>query len=144
MLSRTAEYALRALATLAALPPDTRLQVKSISQQSGVPRNYLGKIFSQLGRAGIVSGDRGPGGGISLARPASSISAYDIVAVFDELREHQPCFLGGRSCGDPDECPAHERWTHVLNTYEEFLKSTTLAALGGRDSSHTPPVFDTE
>ena len=131
MLSRTAEYALRALSTLAALPPDSRVQVKGISDQSGVPRNYLGKILGQLGRAGIVLGDRGRGGGFTLARPASSITAYDIVSVFDDLRVEQQCLLSGRMCGDPDECSAHARWSHVLDTYEAFLRDTTLAELGG-------------
>ena len=53
MLSATAEYALRALIYLAALPAGEAALGKSIAECSGVPKNYLSKILHGLKKAGV-------------------------------------------------------------------------------------------
>jgi Rrf2 family protein len=131
MISRTAEYALRALT---ALHGDSGQVVGAgvLSKTSGVPANYLSKIMHLLGRAGLVTGARGPGGGFRLSRPASEISAYEIVRVFDDLEGQRRCFLGNKVCSGATACAAHDSWSRVWDSYEKFLRGMTLESL-------TPP-----
>jgi Rrf2 family protein len=53
MLSRTAEYALRAVLFLADRGEPTNVDL--IAQRLDVPRNYLSKILHRLARDGVLS-----------------------------------------------------------------------------------------
>ena len=69
MLSKTSEYALRAVLFLARESRDIPVPAGDIATGLDVPANYLSKILHTLSRAGVVSSERGPGGGYRLARP---------------------------------------------------------------------------
>ena len=60
MLSRTAEYALRAVLFLADRGEPTNVEL--IAERLDVPRNYLSKILHRLAREGVLSSTRGQGG----------------------------------------------------------------------------------
>lgn len=144
MISKTAEYALRAMATLDQLSDGDLVGAGALSKVSGVPSNYLSKIMHTLGRAGVVASVRGPGGGFRMARPASKVSAYEIVELFDDLSSKRRCFLGNKTCSAAHACAAHDMWSGVWDGYEAFLHSMTLDRLqstnvrapGRRTSKH--------
>lgn len=50
-----------------------------ICQEQKLPRQYMLKIFAALGRAGFVRGNRGRGGGYTLARAPGKISILEII-----------------------------------------------------------------
>ncbi|MBI3872142.1 MAG: Rrf2 family transcriptional regulator [candidate division Zixibacteria bacterium] len=132
MISRTAEYAVRAMAALRE-SPGGRTGTATLSRTVGVPANYLSKILHALGRAGLVEATRGPGGGFRLSRPANRISAYEVVCLFDDVEGQRRCFLGNRTCNAANACGAHRSWSRVWDGYELFLKEMTLDRL-------TPPA----
>ena len=76
MISRTAEYALRAVVCLAdrAAVPLTTERVAEVTQ---VPAGYLCKVLQALGRAGLVVSRPGLHGGFILGRPAENMSVLD-------------------------------------------------------------------
>ncbi len=102
---------------------------REISKLTGIPQNYLSKIMHALGRAGLVSSVRGPGGGFQLRTPSQRVTAYEIVALFEDLGSRRRCFLGRDICSDEHSCSAHDRWKRVWAVYEEFLQKTTLTTL---------------
>ena len=136
MISRTSEYAIRALTTLARRERSKSVLVREISDSSGVPRNYLSKILNRLRQNGLVLSERGPGGGFQLVRPSEDITVYDIVDIFEDIKRHRFCFLGDRLCGDADKCHAASQWCQVWQSYETFLHDTTLEHLAFHDSKH--------
>ena len=129
MMSHTAEYGVRAMVALCTHPENELQGVREIAATTGVPRNYLSKVMRALARARFVSSERGPGGGFCLSVPAERVSVYDVVAVFDDLAGGRNCFLGRPQCDGNQMCPAHERWAHVWDGYEEFLRGTSIASL---------------
>jgi Rrf2 family iron-sulfur cluster assembly transcriptional regulator len=129
MISHTAEYAIRAMAALNQLSDGGLVGAGALSRSSGVPANYLSKIMHTLGRAGLVDSVRGPGGGFRLARPANRLTAYEIVALFDDLDGKRRCFLGNKLCSDDHACAAHAMWLGVWDKYETFLRRMTLEKL---------------
>ncbi|MEW5702545.1 MAG: Rrf2 family transcriptional regulator [Candidatus Zixiibacteriota bacterium] len=133
MFSRTAEYAVRAMAALQQYH-DALIGAAALSQSTGIPANYLSKIMHALGRAGLVDSTRGPGGGFRLSKPADRVTAYEIVRLFDDLVGQRRCFLGNKTCSATHACAAHHDWSRVWDNYESFLKKMTLERLA-------PPPF---
>lgn len=134
MISRTAEYAMLAMATLAEHRPEDRVSAVTLANETGIPQNYLSTILHALGRANLAEGVRGPGGGFRLARAAKQITAYEIVSLFDNLASQGRCLLGLRDCCPENRCHAHDDWMKVWDRYEKFLRKTTLDRLVRRAS----------
>jgi Rrf2 family iron-sulfur cluster assembly transcriptional regulator len=127
VLSTTAEYALRALLSLAN-EPDKATLGRDLAASSGVPANYLSKILLDLKKGGFVQAVRGTGGGYRLGRPPEEVRLMDVVEFVDGTAARPGCFLAGSdACSDGDPCLAHDRWAEVRDHYVAFLESTTLA-----------------
>ena len=63
------EYGIHSLMTMVdAKGNDREMSVREMAALQGVPYDYLGKIFTRLSRAGLVSSTEGKGGGFRLAR----------------------------------------------------------------------------
>jgi len=77
--SRKADYAIRALLTLAA--SETSVSAEHLAQQQELPAKFLGAILSDLRRGGLVSSQRGPEGGFKLARDPDTIMIADILRI---------------------------------------------------------------
>ena len=81
MISQSAEYALRAVVTLAT-HPDVRMSTASIADATKVPAGYLPKVLQALARGGLVASIPGRIGGFALVRSPGSISVLDVVNAF--------------------------------------------------------------
>jgi len=130
MITITSEYALRALVALADNVEGTTLQARELAELTKVPPSYLYKILTSLRRAGMLAGSRGSRGGYSLARDPGEIRLIEVVSMFEDVRPNDACLLGEFDrCDDDHPCSAHQQWKHVQQTYNEFLKSRTIADL---------------
>jgi Rrf2 family protein len=127
-LSVTTGYAIKALRCLES---DTcrALHITDVARCAGVPRPYLAKIINSLSQNGLVSTKRGYRGGISLARPAVSISLLDIVVAVEGEHWMGDCLLSLENCRVPNECPTMEFWSRIRREIEQELSRWTLADL---------------
>ena len=73
MLSKTAEYALRAVACLA-FQEGRPAAAEAIAEKTKVPRRYLHRVLQDLISAEILTSRPGPGGGYELVRPTEELS----------------------------------------------------------------------
>ena len=92
MISLTAEYALRAVSWLASNGKEPLVN-RDIADATQVPSGYLAKVLQSLGRAGLVTSQRGLGGGFVLGRSAEEISVLDVVNAVDPLERIESCPL---------------------------------------------------
>lgn len=146
MFSLTIEYALRAMVHLASIPPDAALNSETIAQRTKVPKGYLSKILRDLVVAHLVTSQRGPNGGFTLARPSTKISILDVVNAVDPLERITRCPLGNPL--HVKLCPLHRRMDDALAMIERDFKRTSLAevietntrAAGGCATLVTPTV----
>ncbi|MGD1070083.1 MAG: Rrf2 family transcriptional regulator [Bryobacteraceae bacterium] len=129
MLSQTAEYALRAMVELATRTGEART-AQEIAQASRVPLDYLSKVLNSLVRAGIVSGQRGRGGGFQVVRPVNEITVLEVVSAVDPLRRIRSCPLGLQAHGE-NLCPLHRKLDDAVRSVEEAFASTTIQSLAG-------------
>ena len=129
MLSQTAEYALRAVLSIAEEPGGAPVGAKRLAAVLRIPQNYLSKTLHQLGRAGVLESTRGKLGGFQLARPPSRIPLLDVVTPFDDLTGRRTCLMGRTVCSDYTPCAAHARWKEVAERTAQFFSETTVADL---------------
>ncbi|WP_242920121.1 RrF2 family transcriptional regulator [Pontibacter liquoris] len=108
MLSKTTEYALRAIVYIAlGDAAGNRPGVKEIAQELELPVHFMGKILQDLVRKGIIASAKGPRGGFFLHRPASEISILEVVREIDGLAAFTKCGMGLNQCSDIHPCPLH-------------------------------------
>lgn len=142
MLSSTAEYALRIIITVAGSVGEP-LTGEQIAIRTRVPTDYAVKILHQLGRAGLVHGRRGRGGGFRLACDPVKTTLLDVINVVDPLRRIEACPLGNEK--HRHLCPMHRRLddaiAYVQRTFGEVRLQDVIDS-DGQDSLCQPPALN--
>jgi Rrf2 family protein len=126
MLSKTAEYALRAAICLARAG-DQCESADELAKQTKTPRRYLHKVLQDLGRAKLVRSQSGPGGGYALAVSADAITILDVVNAVGPIERIRNCPLGLPS--HTTLCPLHAELDRVYAATEAALRNVTLGQL---------------
>jgi len=126
MLSKTAEYALRAAVWLGRDPNQTQ-SADHLAERTQVPRRYLHKVLQDLVRAKIVRSQSGPGGGYALAGAPQKITILDVVNAVAPLERIRHCPLGLPS--RKRLCPLHSELDKVYADTQAALARVTLAQL---------------
>ena len=148
-VSAKVDYALRALAELAAAPPGP-VKAEQLATAQEIPLKFLENILLELRRAEIVASQRGAEGGYRLARPADEISLADVIRAVEgpiatvrgepaRGRRATParppaCATSGSSSARA--CAACSRQTSLADlrrrapTDSPLRRTTALAALG--------------
>ena len=127
MLSRSAEYAVRALAHLGTGRQGTWVLSREIAEELGMPPPFLAKILQTLVSVEILASQRGRGGGFKLVRDPESLTLFEIVEPFDHLAHRTVCVLGQKLCSDEHACPLHHAWKSSRTTFLDALQRTALA-----------------
>ena len=120
-------YGLRAVINLANSNHSRPVSIGSIAAEEQVSSEFLEQIFFKLKKAGLIRSVRGPGGGFVLDRKPQDISVQDILSAVGETHGLTPCTLRRKAlCDRPEPCAAHEIWTGLQKTMEDYLSSVTL------------------
>jgi Rrf2 family protein len=130
-VSAKVDYALRAMAELAAAPPGL-MTAEQLASAQHIPPKFLESILSQLRSGGLVASHRGAEGGYELARPARDISIAEVIRVLEgpiaTVRGVRPDELAyeGAASG------LREIWLELRTQIRGVLEQTTLADLVGK------------
>ena len=104
------------------------IQVRAISARQAIPVRYLEQIFQRLRRAGIVGSKRGPGGGYSLARPATELTLRHVVEAVEgslvEALDLEPGEVGEAGSYRPDFL-----WRQLADRLGDALDVVTIDSL---------------
>lgn len=133
MLSKTAEYALRAVVAIATVQEDRPVLAREISAKGHIPNKYLSKVLRDLVHAGVLSSTRGIGGGFRLRKRAAKLKLMDVVKPFDDIPARSRCPLGHPKCSDEAPCAMHDQWRPVKDAFRTLLDDTTIAQLVEKD-----------
>jgi Rrf2 family transcriptional regulator, nitric oxide-sensitive transcriptional repressor len=136
MISRTAEYALRAVVVLGS-SPGSPLTTQQIAEQTRVPSGYLSKVLQALGRAGLVEAQRGLYGGFVLTRSLDELTLLDVINAVDPLERIERCPLGIASHG-PRLCALHRRLDQGMAQLEVLFGGTTIGQLLAEQNPSRP------
>ena len=138
MLSKSAEYALRATVWMARDPARTS-SADVLAQVTKVPRRYLHKVVQDLVHAGLVRSQPGPGGGYGLAKGPDDITILDVVNAVSPMERITHCPLGLES--HTRLCPLHKELDDVYASAQAALGRVTLGAVM-RSSSKIVPLCE--
>lgn len=130
LLPRTATYALRVAACLAALDADRWIPSAELSLRTQVPSAYASKVLRQLVDAGIVEARKGWHGGYRLASAPELIRVEDLLAAVGEPLEATHCVFGIDACNSQHPCPLHGVWSRFKEGAQRWARESTLADVG--------------
>ncbi len=129
LLSKSCEYGLRAMVYLTSLHADDFVPISNISEALDISFHFLTKTFQKLTEAGLLVSQRGPSGGVRLARPAERISPRDVLIAIDGTDLFTECVLGLPECGNEKPCPLHDRWAEERARLESLFSSLSMEDL---------------
>jgi len=132
VLSRSSEYAVRALSYLVIEGAGEVHQAREIAAALGLPAQYLTKVLRRLAETGLITSQRGRAGGFRLERAADTISLLEVVLPFEPALTGLRCVLGQSLCADQDACPLHGPWVAVRSRFYDVLERTSLAEIARR------------
>ena len=136
MISRTAEYALRAVVVLGSNPVGLRT-TQQIALQTRVPSGYLAKVLQALSRGGLVVSQRGQNGGFVLSRPLEKLTILEVINAVDPLKRIERCPLGLAEHGNR-LCPLHRRLDQGIAQLEALFGATTIGQLLAEQRPNLP------
>lgn len=146
IITRETDYAIRILRSLA----DLQLKnIREISDEQLVPRQFAYKISKKLERAGFIEIIRGAQGGCRLTRDLHDITLMDIINVMERENMITSCLDGDFQCPYHHRygfCDVHEALAGVQGRLADYLSTLNLydimfphggpAVLKGSDPSH--------
>ena len=127
-VSAKVDYALRALAELAAAPPGP-VKGERLATAQGIPLKFLENILLELRRSEIVASQRGAEGGYWLAKPPAEVSLADVIRAVEgpiaTVRGARPeeVEYTGAARG------LQEVWIELRSSMRGVLEETSLADL---------------
>jgi len=131
-LTRAADYGVRAMIHLAALPAGSRCGVAELAKAADAPEAFLTKVLQRLVARGLVASRRGPDGGFQLNSAPAEISLLDVVEAIEGPVQLNLCSgmrNGAPSCGRESWCAAHLVWQHAQAKLREILGAASIEAL---------------
>jgi Rrf2 family protein len=131
MVTRAADYALRATLALAALPPGARLCLSELAGECEAPPAYLYKVLQSLAKGGLLAAHRGVTGGYELAPRARDASVLDVLEAVNGLPLLNTCVLAG-GCHRAPSCPAHPVWHLAQERMRDALAGVRIGNLADR------------
>ena len=123
MLTKTAEYALRAVVCLAGSAGQS-LAADVLAERTKVPRRYLHRVLQDLVTAQLVRSRPGPGGGYELDRPVDEITILAIVDAVSPIERIKACPLGLVS--HTELCPLHYELDRAYAATEAAFRGVTV------------------
>ena len=130
--STSTKYAVMALIELAIRQNDRPVQIREISESTGIPYHFLAKLVQILVKAGILSSIKGRGGGLKFVRSPEDITLAEVVKTIDGQQVFQSCIFGLQNCDGTRNCPIHSVWGPIRDQIINFLENTTVADLGSK------------
>jgi Rrf2 family nitric oxide-sensitive transcriptional repressor len=125
-LTYFSDYAFRVLIYLA-LNPERRCTIQEVSDAYGISKAHLMKVVNTLTRADLVVAQRGPNGGLLLARPAKQIRLGDVVRKTEDDLGLVECFRAENTCRLTPRCGLAPALGRALSVFLAELDKQTIA-----------------
>jgi Rrf2 family protein len=128
MLSKKAQYALKAAGYLAGKYQQGPVQITEIAETKKIPLKFLENILLELKKAGILESKKGKGGGYFLELEPGEVSLAKIIRTVDGPISMLPCvsLYFYEKCADCNEAHCH------LNKVFAETRDATLGVLEKR------------
>jgi FeS assembly SUF system regulator len=132
-ITREADYGIVLMTALADGQP---CSATLLAQQCRLPLPMVSKILKVLARAGLLASQRGVQGGYQLARPATAISAADIIGTLEGPIAITECSdESHEGCARQEHCKVSGHWPRINQAIHDALQSISLRDMSRPDPS---------
>jgi len=125
-LSKKADYALIAMKHLAIRPDAASASAREIGELYDIPVELMAKVLQRLARRGLVTSHQGTRGGYRLARPATLISAGDIIQAIDGPLTVTACSTEAENCDQYAKCSVRDPLWRIRERIISALDTCSL------------------
>ena len=99
-----------------------------LSERTGIPLPTVAKLMKSLSRGGLVTSQRGAGGGYVLGRRSAEITVADVIQAVEGPIALTACAdTSDEHCGIESVCPVQGKWNKVNTAVRAALNEVTLA-----------------
>ncbi len=127
MLSKTCEYALRAMIYVAQHSNEHKMvNIREIAANIDSPELFIGKILQSLSKKGFLQSSKGRNGGFYLSEKDARNSLADIVLAVDGDKIFTGCGVGLHYCSEKHPCPIHHEYKKTRKEVYRIYKQATL------------------
>ena len=136
LVTTKGRYALRMMLNISRYGTGRKIALRQVAEDEGISLKYLEQLAHSMVEAGLLTSARGHGGGYALARPASKITAGDILRTAESglVPVDYAGLENENRDGVPENC-ALAFWEGLGRTIDEYIDSSSLADL---IASNTP------
>jgi len=126
-ISDATALAMHTMAHLA-INPGEQSTTAEIAKVFEASKHHLAKVHQRLTKAGLISANRGPGGGVGLAKDPAEITLLDIYEVMEGTLICTPCLFGKEVCPRVN-CVLSNLLPGLAMQVRDYFEQTTLAQL---------------
>jgi Rrf2 family protein len=140
-IGRRVDYAVRALAYLAAQPSDRIVTRTEIEKRQDIPFHYLSKIMKDLVDHGLVHSQVGAKGGFRLAKSAKDISIKEVYESMEGPLVLMQCLGKDENyCLYPSVCTQISVWERVQALVANFLATIPMSEIADQAGLRNRPI----
>jgi Rrf2 family protein len=129
ILRRNTDYALRAVAHLAAHYDDRAVSTRQLAHQEDISYQLACKLMQKLHEKKIVKSSMGPAGGFRLSRRPDKISLRDVIVAIQGPVSLNRCLAKSNACPRQKLCPVRRKLEHLQAYLQEYLANITFAEI---------------
>ena len=128
-LTNLADYAVVLMSRMA-MAPDTLHNATDLAKEGMVPPPTASKILNALGRAGLLTSQRGLKGGFQLAKSSAEITVADIIEAMDGPIALTHCIeTAPGDCCHESICGMRPHWQLINQAVKGALSDISLAEI---------------
>jgi len=128
-LTTKTRYSLKILTQLALDFNKKPIKGKDIANEHKMSEAYLEQIMITLKSAGLIKTERGCNGGYILAKHPSSITALQIIELFEGKIEFSECRGKKRECSLLGKCATTNVWTKLSSALKNEAAKITIESI---------------
>ncbi len=99
-----------------------------LSDRTGIPLPTVAKLMKSLAKGGLVTSQRGAGGGYTLLRKPAHITVADVIQAVEGPIALTACAdTSDEHCGIESVCPVQGKWNKVNTAVRAALGEVTLS-----------------
>ena len=126
-ISTKGRYALRTMIDLAQHGTEGLVPLKDVAARQDLSQKYLEQIVTQLSKAGLVKGVRGPQGGYRLAREPKDYNIAEILLLVEGSLAPVECLeTDVNTCEHCASCATVDMWAGLYKVVNDYLEGVTL------------------
>lgn len=126
-ISMKTDYGLIALKHIASQEGNGLVNAKELAATFNLPPNLLAKILQSLSQSGIITAQKGSGGGYRMMRKPEDVTLTEVFESIEGPVHMIMCTSVEGNCSVENKCTVKNGLVNLERKFAEFFDSITLA-----------------